>query len=691
MAFTRELIKNIAICGHGGTGKTSLVEYILFNGGVIQKPEPVEKGQTISDFTEEEINKKISIHTSLEHVEWKGKKINFLDTPGASDFVGEVIAALRAAESALVLIGADAGVQIETVKLWRRLNKRKMPRFVFVNKLEKEHASFQKSIDDLNDKFKTTFIPLSIPVGEGNDYRGIIDILNEKAYLEPKDGNEAKATDIPEDLKETFQEYRQQLIEAAAEGDDALMEKYFEEETLSRDEIIRGLTVALGENKLVPLFAGSVLLNSGIKTLLDALSEISPSPEGEVVATDPDGKEVKVTFDEGEPFASFVFKTTIDQFTGKISMIKVISGSISPDTEILNVNSNKKEKISKVYQPQGKKLEEVDKLSAGDIGCFVKLASVNTNDSLCSPERPVKFPPLDIPQPVHSVAISAKSKKDEDKLNQMLQRAMEEDLTFKLSYNKETKETVISGMGEQHISIILEKIKEKQKIDIETRIPKVAYRETITAPSGAEYLHKKQTGGHGQYAKVVLEIAPLPRGEKFKFVNAIFGGAISKGYIPGVEKGILEGMESGILAGYPIVDIEAKVVDGKEHPVDSSELAFKLAAREALRLAVEKAKPVLLEPIMNLSVFVEDQYLGDVLSDLSSRRGKVLGQEPIGGGIQEIKAQVPQAELLRYSIDLRSITSGTASFEMEFSHYSPITGKIAEDVIKAAKAEKENE
>ncbi|MBN1835418.1 MAG: elongation factor G, partial [Spirochaetales bacterium] len=346
---------------------------------------------------------------------------------------------------------------------------------------------------------------------------------------------------------------------------------------------------------------------------------------------------------------------------------------------------------TKVYTCQGKKLEEAQELVAGDIGILNKMASVNTNDTLCSPDQDVAYLALQLPQPVHAVAINAASKKDEDKMNQLLQRAAEEDLTFQITYNKETKETVISGMGELHLDIILDKIRTQAKIEMNTRVPRVAYRETIRKDSGAEYQHKKQTGGHGQYAKVVLEIKPLPRGEQFNFVNGVVGGRISKGYIPGVEKGVLEGMEAGILAGYPVVDLEAKVTDGKEHPVDSSELSFKLAARGALRTAMEKADPVLLEPVMNLTVFVDDQYLGDVLSDLSSRRGRVLGQEPVGGGIQEVKAQVPQAELLRYSIDLRSITSGTAGFEMEFSHYSPITGKIADQVVAAAEASRQEE
>ena len=689
MSSTASDIINIAICGHGDTGKTTLAEFILSNGGIIPKAESVDKGQTVSDFTEEEIAKKISIHTALEHLTWNNKKFNILDTPGSSDFVGEVVSALRVVESALVLIGADVGVQIETVKIWRRLNTRNMPRFVFVNKMDKEHADFFKAMDDVKDKFKSSNIALTIPMGSGASFKGVIDLIHEKAYTYNNEGKESEQDEIPEEFKAQAEENRQKLIETAAEGDDALIEKYFDEGTLSVEEIVDGFKKGLSQNKVVPVFAGGANMGSGINAMLSILSEIAPEPNGEEQAQTTDGQETPVKYDANEPFSAFVFKTTIDQFTGKLSLVKVISGKIVLDSELLNVKSDKKEKVSKIYTLQGKKIEELEELTAGDIGCFAKLSSVNTSDSLCAPEKPVVFPPLKVPQPVHSLALSAKSKKDEDKLNQLLIRASEEDLTFKLHFNPETKENVISGMGEQHISIILNKIKEKQKIEIETRVPKVAYRETITASAGAESLHKKQTGGHGQYAKVAIEIKPLPRGEKFKFVNAIFGGAISRGYIPGVEKGIIEGMKAGYLAGYPIVDVEAKVVDGKEHPVDSSELAFKLASREALKASVAKAKPVLLEPVMDLSVYVDDQYLGDVLSDLSSRRGRVLGQEPIGGGIQVIKAQVPQAELLRYSIDLRSITSGTASFEMEFSHYSPITGKVADDVMKAAKTAKE--
>jgi elongation factor G len=691
MSTSSEGIRNIAITGHGSTGKTTFFEQVLFAGEVIPKPETVESGKTVSDYTDEEIERKISIHSTLAHIEWQGKKINLLDTPGASDFVGEVVPALRVAESALVLVAADAGVQIGTIQTWRRLRRRKMPAMVFINKMDKEHAHFAKTLGHLKENFQTSFVPLSIPIGSGPGYRGVVNLIERKAYLHQEGQKSPTGAEVPGEMADEVEQYRQALIEAAAEGDDALMEKFFESETLSDQEIQNGITKAMAAGKVVPVFCGAALLNSGIFTCLNVMSTICPSPLGK---TEPlaggDGQSGRPLSPEGSPSA-FVFKTSIDQFSGKLSFVKVITGQIRGDTDLANAREKRKEKITKVYTCTGKKLEEIESLVAGDIGILNKLATAVTNDTLHGPDGEVEYLPLQLPQPVHAVAISAAAKKDEDKLNQLLQRAAEEDLTFRIAYNKETKETVISGMGELHLDNILGKIRSQAKIEMQTRVPRVAYRETIRGSAAAEYQHKKQTGGHGQYAKVALEIKPLPRGEHFKFVNAIVGGRISRGYIPGVEKGVIEGMEAGILAGYPVVDLEASVVDGKEHPVDSSELAFKLASRGALREAMAKAEPVLLEPVANLTVFVDEQYLGDVLSDLSSRRGRVLGQEPVGGGIQEVRAQVPQAELLRYSIDLRSITSGTASFEMDFDHYSPITGKVAEQVIAAAQAQKEKE
>ena len=688
MSMKTDEIRNIAITGHGQTGKTTLVEHILATGGTIPKPESVDTGRTVSDFTEEEVARKISVYMTLSHIKREGTKINILDTPGAADFVGEVIAGIRASESVLVLVAADSGVQIETIKIWRKLNKNNKPRMVFINKMDKEHADFEKTIDDIKEKFKMNIVPVVIPIGKGNSFKGIINLIEQKAYI-INDSGKPEVQDIPDEMKDMAEEYRMSLIDAAAEGNDELMEKYLEEEVLTDDEIVKGLLEGVKKNSIVPVLCGAAISNAGITTLIKVIKQIAPAPGGEVKAISSAGEEVTHKVDSDAPLSCFVFKTSLDQFSGKLSYIKIISGSIKGDSEIYNLQVEKKEKISKVFTCQGKKLEEISEITAGDICILTKLSSVETNHTLGAQDQRNTYPLLDLPQPVHAVAISASTKKDEDKLNQQLQRVSTEDLTFKLEYNKETKESVVSSMGELHLTIVLEKIKEKQKIDIVTRVPRVAYRETITGSSSAEYQHKKQTGGHGQYAKVVIEIKPIERGEHFNFVNAIFGGAVSRGYIPGVEKGVLEGMEEGILAGYPVVDLEAKIVDGKEHPVDSSELSFKLAARGALKSALEKAKPVLLEPVMNLDVFVDDQYLGDVLSDLSSRRGRVLGQEPIGGGIQEVKAQVPQSELLRYSIDLKSITSGTASFEIEFSHYNPISGKVAEDVIKAFAASKE--
>jgi elongation factor G len=692
MAFNSEAIRNIAVTGHGATGKTSVVEQLLAFGGVIPKAEAVDSGKTVSDFTEEENARKISIHLSLSHLEWQERKINLLDTPGASDFAGELVAGLRATETALVLVAADAGVQIGTIQTWRRLKARSMPRLVFVNKLDKEHADFAGVLASLKENFQANFVPLSVPIGEGSAFKGVVDLIAGKAYLAPEAGRKSAAVDIPAELAEEMAGHRQALIEAAAEGDDKLMEKFFETETLSDQEIQQGLIGGLASGKTVPVLCGSALQSSGILSLANALASICPSPLGrqEPLAVQEGGEAAARPIDPKGPAACFVFKTSIDQFSGKLSFVKVISGAIRSDTELVTARDRRKEKLNKIYTCQGKKLEDAEALVAGDVGILTKLPTAITNDTLSDPELELAFQPLDLPQPVHAVAINAVAKKDEDKLNQLLHRAAEEDLTFRIAYNQETKENVISGMGELHLDITLGKIRNQAKIEVETKTPRVAYRETIRGAGAAEYQHKKQTGGHGQYAKVVLEIKPLHRGQQFNFVNGIVGGRISKGYIPGVEKGVIEGMEAGILAGYPVVDLEATVVDGKEHPVDSSELAFKLAARGALREAMEKADPVLLEPIANLTVFVDNQYLGDVLSDLSSRRGRVLGQEQ-AGAIQVVKAQVPQAELLRYSIDLRSMTSGTASFEVEFDHYSPIAGKVAESVIAAAKAAKEAE
>ncbi|MDR2786483.1 MAG: elongation factor G [Treponema sp.] len=687
MSFSSDLIRNVAIAGHGGTGKTTLFEHILFEGGVIPRAETIESGKTVGDSTPEEIERKISVHTALAHIERSDKKINIFDTPGSSDFIGDVILSFRASEFVLLTTDSRSGVQIETIKLWRNLESRKKPRGFFITRLDDERADYNKVLADIKEKFKVEPVPFTLPMGSGANFKGVIDVLNSKAYFVQGDGSAPeKEGPIPAEYEEPVAELREKLIEAAAEGDDTLMEKYIDQGSLTPEEMHAGLIEALAAGSFVPAFAGVALKNSGLVPLLDFITEICPNPRtAEDVAVDTDGSRTAVSLDPDKPLSALVVKTAYDQFSGKLSWIKIITGKLSADSEASNVSENKKERIGKLYTCQWKKLEEVRELFAGDVGIITKSATLKTNDTISAGDSSLSFLPLRLPEPVHAVAVNAAAKKDDDKLGEFLVRAAEEDRTFRYNFNAETRETVISGMGELQINIILDKIRGNQKIEIETHVPRVAYRETITKKAGAEYTHKKQTGGHGQYGKVVMEIAPLPRGENYRFVNAIFGGAIPKNYIPGVEKGIAEGMARGTMAQYPVVDVEVKLTDGKYHPVDSSELSFKLAARNAFREAMRQANPTLLEPIMNLTVFVEEKYLGDVMSDLSGKRGKILGQDSVGG-IAEIRAEVPQAELLRYSIDLRSITSGTGSFGMEFDHYAPISGRIAEDVIKAAEA-----
>lgn len=684
MVYTTELVRNVALAGHGSTGKTSLLEHLLFTAGAIAKPELLESGKTVSDNQEEEIERKISVRTSLCRSVWADKKINFLDAPGASDFVGDVILALRSCESALVMVDARAGVQIETMKTWRNLDARQKPRMAFINKLDEERASFANAVADIHEKFKANTVAVTIPMGEGPSFKGIIDVLNQKAYPLPASHDQKETVQaIPADYADAVAAARGALCEAAADGDDELMEKYLAEGELHQDEIVKGLQEALAANRVVPVFAGAATKNSGCMALLDFLATIAPNP----YALAPEaiiGSEAVVKVDPNGPLCALIIKTQIDQFSGRLSFVKVLSGKLAVDAEFLNASDQKKEKIGKLYTALGKKLEEVRELCAGDIGIVAKAASLKTNDTLCAPDKSMALVHLRLPQPVHAVAITAASKKEEDKLAELLHKAAEEDLTFSVRFNPETKETVIAGMGELHINIILEKIRHTAKIAVETRVPRVAYRETITKKAGGEYTHKKQSGGHGQYGRVVLEVEPLPRGQNYAFENKVFGGAVSKGFVPGIEKGIHQAMERGVVAGYPMVDIKTSLMDGKEHPVDSSEMAFKIAARGAFRESCKNAGATLLEPINKLTVMVDEKYLGDVMSDLSSRRGRISGQLPMGGGIVEIKAEVPHAELLRYSIDLRAMTSGTGGFEVEFDHYAPISGKIAEDVIKAA-------
>ena len=684
-------IRNVAVVGHNGTGKTSLVESMLYYTGAIPKAEAVAGGKTTSDFTEEEIARKISVHTALASTEWMGKRINILDTPGTADFIGEAICSFRSAEAALMLVDARDGAQIETIKLWRRLDTRNKPRAVFINKMDKERANSRDVLDNLTEEFHSNFAPVTIPIGYAEEFKGVINLIENQAYKFNPNGKE-EIIPIPADMAETVEKYREELIEKAAEGADDLIEKYFEEGTLSDEDIRRGLREGLARNSVVPVFVGASEKGAGVTSLLNFIKNNFPIPTGtfEYILKEDGSEERNYPIGGKDSAEAYVFKTTIDQFSGKLSYIKVVNGTVGPDTDLSNPETGKRGKPGKIYRALGKKLIEIDCLNAGDIGIIAKFDPAVTNATLLNdPNSKIRFRPLKLPQPIYELAISAGDKKSEDKMNDALHKITEEDLTFEMKYNEETRESIIGGMGELHINMILDKVKEKQKISINTKIPKIAYRETITKKSGlAEYSHKKQSGGHGQFGRVVIEIYPIERGQYYAFENTVKGGAISKGYVPGIEKGIHEKMEEGFLAGYPLVDIGVNLIDGKEHPVDSSEMAFKLAAKGAMDIALSKAGAVLLEPFCKLEVFVDQDYLGSILSDLSGRRGRVLGQED-RGHLTSVRAEVPMAELRSYAIDLKSMTQGSGSFEIEFDHYETLNGKLAEDVIAEAKRERE--
>ena len=678
---------NIALTGHTSVGKTSFLDTALYDMGVTDTLGKVDDGKSLSDFDEEEIKRRISIKSSIFSTLYRDTVLNFLDTPGSADFAGEVVSALYGADSMLLLIDAVNGVEIETSKLWSRAQKMEYPVLFFVNKIDKENADYKSVLENIRTNLKAHIFPIMLPVEKGNSFNGLIDLIEMKYYTYEGGKKKGKEQDIPQEHMAEAQDLRGALIEIAAESTDELTEKYLEGETLSDSEVLTGLQQMIQTQKASPVFFGSCALNRGISETLDLIIQLAPSSNyrGKIKVLDyaDASKEVEIAQSKDASFAGIVIKTVIDQFAGKITFLRVLSGSFKPEEDVMNCTQERKERLSKLSLPFGKNQVALNRnAEEGDIITFTKLPFAETGDTLSSLERPIKLPEMQLPNPIYSLAIKAKNKKEEDKLNSLLQRAAEEDISFKVEFNNETKQTVISGMGEQQINIILSRIKEKNAIEVVTSTPLVAYRETVTTSSKADYKHKKQSGGHGQYGQVFLEIEPLERGGGFAFIDKIVGGAIPKQYIPGVEKGVKEALEEGVVAGYPVVDVKTALVFGSFHEVDSSELSFKIAGRQAFKLAMEKAKPTLLEPIMDLRVYVNDKYTGDIMSDLNSKRGRVLGMDNVGGGIQMIKAKVPMAELLKYAIELRAITSGTGSFEMEFSNYEPIGGKIAEDIIK---------
>jgi elongation factor G len=690
--YKAEGIRNVAIIGHGGTGKSTLLDALLFSGGKIDKMGSADAGTLVSDFDEDEKERKISIKTSMGFVEFEDVKINILDTPGTADFVGEARAAIQAAETVILVVDAVDGVQIETEKAWRYLSENNIPRIVFVNKMDKERASYSKVIENLKSSLGVNVASLCMPDGEGETFKGVVDTVEMKLYTPKGDGKDVTVGEVPANLKESAEIEKMNLTELAAEGTDELIEKFLGGDELTADEIKTGIKMQLKAAKLTPVICGSSQKVIGIRNLIRVIKNYTPAPEtGKGYKGHEQGspdKEIIVKMDDAGSMAAVVWKTAIDQYAGRFNYVKVISGQINPEPEILNSTRNVKERATKLFAMIGNKQNDMPKICAGDIGVLVKLDRTTTLDTLCDPKRPVVLPVIKLPQPVFSFAIEAAKRGEEDKIGQFLNKMADENPTIKYGYNASTSESVLSGMGEMQLNIILKSLKEKMKLDVVTRVPRVAYRETITKKAESQYKHKKQSGGHGQYGEVHIRVKPLERGKGFEFVDSIVGGVVPKQYIPGVEKGLREGLEEGVLAKFQVVDMWVELFYGSYHDVDSSEMAFKIAARSALKIAMDQAGPQLLEPIMNVRIYADKEFMGDIMSDITSRRGRVLGMdsnEDSGSSIQIVRAQVPESEMLRYSTDLRAMTSGKATFEMEFSHYDPLTGREAEKVIEERK------
>ena len=689
-SYKADAIRNIALVGHGGCGKTSLAEALLFTSGAIDRLGRVDEGTTTSDYDPDEIKRKISINATLAPCEWKDVKINFIDTPGYADFVGDVRSALKVVEGALIVVCAVSGIEVGTETAWDSAQEYNVPRAFFINKMDRENADFYAVAEALKVKLGSRVVPVQLPIGSQDSFKGVVDLLKMKAVVGT--GKSVSESEIPGDMADAVSKYREALIEAAAENDDELITKYLEGEELTAEEVARGLALGVKAGKAVPVFCGSSAKSIGISTLLDEIMEAFPSAaEIDVVkGVNPQtNAEEERKPSDSEPFSALVFKTLADPYVGKLTYFRVYSGILKSDSHVFNSTKGVEERIGQVYFLKGKNQEATSEAYAGDIAAVAKLSETGTGDTLCDKAKAIRYIGIEFPAPVYSVAIKAKSKTDEDKLGPSLAKLADEDPTFQYRREMETGETLISGMGESHVEIVVDRLKRKFGVAVDVDTPKIPYRETILTSSKAQGKHKKQTGGRGQYGDCSVELEPTERGEGFKFVDKVVGGAIPRQYIPAVEKGIREALERGILAGYPVVDVQARVYDGSFHPVDSSEMAFKMAGILAFQNAAANASPILLEPMVNVEVTVPEEYMGDIIGDLNGKRGRILGMEPLHGGRQLIRAVVPQAEMLRYAIDLRSIARGRGSFKAEPSHYEQVPTQAAQQIIEQHKKEKE--
>ncbi len=691
--YTASSIRNVGLVGHGSEGKTTMVEAMLYSSGATDRMGRVEDGNTVTDFDQEEINRGISISASLAPIEWKNNKINVIDIPGYFDMIGEMAGGLSVVEGAVIVLGSMSGFDVGSEKAWAYCEKYGIARMFFVNQMDKENANFDKILADLQSRFGTSIVPVQLPIREGHTFKGYVDVLAKKAY--EFSGNDVKEITMPDDLATQVEELSETITEAAASADEALMEKYFEEGELSSEDIMNGLKGGIAEGTVVPVLCGCATQNQNMKALMDAIVGLMPSPEAArpAKATDLKTNEaIEVAIDPSKPFSAKVFKTVADNFVGKINFFKIITGKLSTAVTPVNSKFEKSEKINHVYTMVGKKQIQLNTIHAGDIGALAKLNYTNTNDTLYDPAFPVKYDEIEFPEPVISFAISAAKQGEEDKVFSGLHRLEEEDPSFTVRKSKETTDTLISGQGDLHVNIVVSKLKNKFHVEADLADPQIAYRETIRKSMKAQGRHKKQTGGHGQFGDVWIEFQPIMDGSaEFEFVDKIVGGVVPRGYIPAVEKGLRECIGKGALAGYPVVNLRCILYDGSYHAVDSSEMAFKTAAHLAFKKGTTEANPVLLEPICTVKVVIPDEYMGDIIGDLNRRRGRIMGMNPMSGGLQEVVAEVPQAEIFKYATDLRSMTAARGNFKATFERYEEIPGNMAQKVIAEAKARMEEE
>lgn len=690
--FDSSDIRNVALIGHGHAGKTSLASALLFTAGVTDRLTKVDEGTALTDFDEEEVYRKLSISTSLAAFPWRQNKINLLDTPGYNIFLSDTQSSLIAADAAVVILDGVAGVEVSTEKVWGFAEEFQLPCAFFINKLDRDRADFERTVNHIHEIFGRSAIPIHIPIGAEKDFTGVIDLIRMKAYCYKADGDgKGKESKIPTPYQEAAQKAHEALIEMVAEGDDELMEEFFATGTLPAEHIVSGLRQEMRERRVFPILCGSAAQNSGSDLLLDFISEMLPSPlEGRPLKAKEGEQEINRAVNGSDAVSLFVFKTAVDPFAGRLSYFKAVSGTLKDDVSVPNMRTGSPERLAHIGTPFGKAAQPIPELRAGDIGIVAKLKDTLTSDTLCEKTSCVTYQGVEIPEPSIAYAISAKTRNDEDRLSNALHKMLEEDRALRFYRDPQTKEFLLAGNGQQHVEIVVSRLKRRYGVEVQLHAPKIPYRETIRGFADVQGRHKKQTGGHGQFGDCWIKMEPLPRGEKFQFANSLFGGSIPKQYVPAVEKGIIEAAEHGFLAGYPVTDFKVTVYDGSYHDVDSSEMAFKLAGRKAFRAAMEQAKPTLLEPVMQVEVQTPVEYGGDLMSDFNSRRGRVSGMD-LKGNTQIIRAHVPMAEMLSYQNDLTSKTQGRASFHMEFDHYDYVPAPQAEKIIAAAKAARGDE